>query len=194
MIDDLACVALCGFDSVQMNAVINGKINAKRLEFNKDKRVKFHVSKNQNKKCCRTKLGNSEQCMVSCVQLEVQGLEMRQSDNEKYIEDFISSNGSIDKNIENRKSKGIGELSQIFSMLKEVSLGYSYIQIGLILRESNLISKLLLSCESWHRVNKYHVEWLEEVDFSFFRQLFNAHSKTCKEIYLIESGKYQSDF
>ena len=82
---------------------------------------------------------------------------------------------------------------QIFSMLKEVSLGYSYIQIGLILRESNLISKLLLSCESWHRVNKYHVEWLEEVDFSFFRQLFNAHSKTCKEIYLIESGKYQSD-
>jgi hypothetical protein len=69
MIDDLACVALCGFDSVQMNVVINGKINAKRLEFNKDKCVKLHVSKNQNKECCRTKLGNSELCMVSCVQL-----------------------------------------------------------------------------------------------------------------------------
>ena len=38
-------------------------------------------------------------------------------------------------------------------------------------------------------MNTYHDEWLEEVDFSFFRQLFNAHSKTCKEIYLIESGK-----
>ena len=189
MIDDLACVALCGFDSVQMNAVINGKINAKRLEFNKDKCVKLHVSKEQNKNCCRTKLGSSEQFIVPCVQLEVQGLEMKQSESEKYIGDFISSNGSMDLNIQNRKSQGIGELSQIFSMLKEVSLGFSYVQIGLILRESNLISKLLLSCESWHRVNKYHVEWLEEVDFSFFRQLFNAHSKTCKEIFLLESGK-----
>ena len=74
MIDDLACVALCGFDSVQMNAVINGKINAKRLEFNQDKCVKLHVSKNQNKNCCRTKLGSSDQVSVSCVQLEVQGL------------------------------------------------------------------------------------------------------------------------
>ena len=147
------------------------------------------MSKEQNKNCCRTKLGSSEQFIVPCVQLEVQGLEMKQSESEKYIGDFISSNGSMDLNIQNRKSQGIGELSQIFSMLKEVSLGFSYVQIGLILRESNLISKLLLSCESWHRVNKYHVEWLEEVDFSFFRQLFNAHSKTCKEIFLLESGK-----
>ena len=189
MIDDLACVALCGFDSVKMNAVINGKINAKRLIFNKKKCVKLHVSKAQNNKCCKTKVGDTQQMMVPCVQLEVQGDEMRQSDREKYIGDYISSTGSNDINIQNRKSQGIGALSQIFSMLKEVSLGYSYIQIGLILRESNLLSKILLSSESWHRLFKYQIEWLEDVDYSFFRQLFNAHSKTSKEVYLIESGK-----
>ena len=37
MIDDLACVAKCGFDSVELNAIVNGKMNVKRLEFNTDK-------------------------------------------------------------------------------------------------------------------------------------------------------------
>ena len=57
--------------------------------------------------------------VLRCALLEVQGLEMRQSDSEKYIGDFISS---IDKI---RESQGIGELSQIFSMLEAVSLVYS---------------------------------------------------------------------
>ena len=29
MIDDLACVAKCGFDSVELNAIVNGKMNVK---------------------------------------------------------------------------------------------------------------------------------------------------------------------
>ena len=36
MIDDLACAAKCGFASVKINAIINWKINAKRLQFNKN--------------------------------------------------------------------------------------------------------------------------------------------------------------
>ena len=46
-----------------------------------------------------------------------------------------------------------------------------------------------MSCESWHKLYKHQIEALEDVDNSFFCQLFNSHTKTCKEVYLIESGK-----
>ena len=71
MIDDLAAVSLCGFDSVKTSAIINGKINAKRLKFNKNKCVKLHVSKSKSSTCCKTQIGDSEQKLVSCIKLQV---------------------------------------------------------------------------------------------------------------------------
>ena len=113
---------------------------------------------------------------------------MQDAEQEKYVGDVISNNGSNDANISRRKSIGSGAISQIFSILNEVSLGYQYIEIGLILRDSILLSKMLLSSESWHRLYLYQIEKLEEVDRSYFRQLFNCHSKTNIEIYYSESA------
>ena len=155
----------------------------------KDKCVKLHVSPNQRKNCCNTKLGDVEQKTVPCVALEVQDSAMKECDTEKYIGDIVSSDGSNDRNIMNRRSQGFGSISTIFSMLQALSFGYHYVKIGLILRESHLLSKLLLSCESWHRLFSYQIDKLEEIDLAFFHQLFNSHSKTSKEIYIIESGK-----
>ena len=42
MIDDLGAIAKCGPDSVIMNAIINAKINMKRMEFNQTKCVKLN--------------------------------------------------------------------------------------------------------------------------------------------------------
>ena len=50
------------------------------------------------------------------------------------------------------------------------------------------MSKMLLSAEAWHRLFQYQIEKLEEVDKSFLRQLFNAHSKTPIECLYSESG------
>ena len=51
-----------------------------------------------------------------------------------------------------------------------------------------LLSKILLSVESWHKVFLYQTEKLEEVDRMFYKQLFNAHSKTGIEFYYSESA------
>ena len=51
-----------------------------------------------------------------------------------------------------------------------------------------LLSKMLLSVESWHRVFMYQIEKIEEVDRMFYKQLFNSHSKTAIEFYYSESG------
>ena len=45
MIDDLAAFALCGTDSVKLNAIINAKIACKKLEFGPSKCFKMHIGK-----------------------------------------------------------------------------------------------------------------------------------------------------
>ena len=113
---------------------------------------------------------------------------MKTEENEKYVGDVISCSGSNDANISRRRSIGIGSISSIFAILSEVTLGQQYIVIGLVMRESILLSKMLLSAESWHKLFLYQIEKLEEVDRMFFRQLFNCHSKTAIEFYYIESA------
>ena len=135
-----------------------------------------HVSKESRKGCTESNARN-----VKCAFLDVKNSEMRMSGEEKYIGNVISSNGSNDANISRRRSIGIGALSQIFSILNEISYGYQYIEIGLVHRESTLLSKILLSAESWHNLFLYQIEKLEEVDLSYFKQLFNSHSKTATE-------------
>ena len=167
MIDDLAAISYCGPQSVILNAVINAKTDMKKLEFNQKKCVKLHISK-ADRKCT-----NNEPITrnVKCTFLQVQDFEMKEAEDEKYVGDVISCNGSNDGNISRRRSLGTGAISQIFGILNEVSLGYQYIEIGLILRESILLSKMLLSSEAWHKLFLYQIEKLEEVDRSFFRQL-----------------------
>ena len=81
----------------------------------------------------------------------------------------------------------MGAISQIFSILNEVSTGYHFMEIGLILRESILLSKMLLSAESWHKLFLYQIEKFEQIDKIFLRKLFNCHSKTSIEFLYSES-------
>jgi hypothetical protein len=193
MIDDLSAIAKCGSESIILNAVINAKINLKKLEFNQTKCVNLHVSKDDRKKCSPSGVESERMRNVKCVFLEVQDCEMRTADNEKYIGDIVSYNGSNDANVARRVSLGMGALSQIFAVLNEISLGYQFIEIGLILRDSILLSKMLLSAESWHKLFKYQIEKFEEVDKTFFRKLFNSHSKTGLEFYFSETGTVPVD-
>ena len=73
------------------NAVINAKINMKKLEFNQSKCVKLHISKEDRKNCLKSEVKTSK-----CVLLKVQGSEMTEAENEKYIGDVVSCNGTND--------------------------------------------------------------------------------------------------
>ena len=187
MIDDLAAIAKCGPDSIILNAVINAKINMKRLEFNATKCVKLHICKESRNLCPKTERG-LEIRNVKCVFLEAQDSEMKSVSDEKYVGDVISSTGSNDANISRRIGVGMAAISQIFGVMHEISLGQNFIEIGLAMREAVLLSKMLLSSESWHKVFQYQVEKLEEVDRAFFRKLLNSHSKTGVEFFYSETA------
>ena len=118
----------------------------------------------------------------------MQDAEVQSADSEKYTGDVVSSNGSNDANISRRVSIGYGAISQIMAVLHEISYGYQFVEIGLVMRESILLSKILLSSESWHKLFLYQIEKLNDVDKSFFKNLFNSHSKTALEFYYSETG------
>ena len=48
MVDDLACVAQSGLNSVEMNSFINTKTNLKKLQFGADKCHQLHIGENEH--------------------------------------------------------------------------------------------------------------------------------------------------
>ena len=78
---------------------------------------------------------------------------MKTAEHETYLGDVICSSGKSEKNISigyvlfilstaywilsNKANYGVGAISQIFSMLSQVSLGHFYFEIALIMRDSS---------------------------------------------------------
>ena len=69
LIDDILAVSTCSFQSIQTNAVIQAKINGKRLELGKNKCFQMHVGKSSE----------------SCPTLSVQSQQMHTTKHEKYL-------------------------------------------------------------------------------------------------------------
>ena len=55
MIDDVASFSLCGSDSIKINAIINSKIESKKLEFGPKKCFKVHIG-NKPEVCLEQKV------------------------------------------------------------------------------------------------------------------------------------------
>ena len=78
---------------------------------------------------------------------------------------------------------------KILTLLSDISLGNYYFNIGLLLRETNIISGVLSGSEAWYGVTKQEVQMLESADLHYIRKLFGAHSSTAKEAFYLETGK-----
>ena len=59
-------------------------------------------------------------------------------------------------------------------MLEQISLGHYYFEIGLVMRDSMLISKLVSSSEVWYNVTKEQYRKLEEIGEMFLMKMFKA--------------------
>ena len=173
MIDDVAAISQCNSNSIVLNSVINAKIETKKLEFNSKKCFNMHIGRNKSK----------------CENLKIHEKTMLETSEQKYLGDMISSSGNNNANIKDRCSTGYGAISQIKAMISEISLGKFCIEIGLILRDSVFLSKMLLNSEVWHSLTKCQIEDLEKVDRVLLRHVLNAHSKTAIEWLYAETGK-----
>ena len=171
-IDDILGITKCSTSSVKLNALIQSKMNHKKLELNKSKCFKMHI-------------GKTSEC---CPMLKVDGNEMISVDRERYLGDILTSDGKIGDNIEERVNKGFGKVNDILSMLSEVSFGHHYFEMALMFRQSMLINSILCNIEVLYGVTKAHVERLESVDKNFMRRIFQAPISTPVESFFIEAN------
>ena len=172
-IDDVLSVSKCGNESVKTNAIIHSKVDTKQLMFGPAKCTKMHIGNN---------------CESTCPTLRVHGQVMNNVNKEKYLGDYLTIDGKINVNIEERKKKGNGYVNQIMSTLKEVSFGFHYFKMAMLFRTTTLINGMLCSVEALHGFKKTHVDQLESCDKDLFRQIFQSPCTTPTAAYYLETG------
>ena len=124
MVDDLLGIADCGVKSVGLNTFVNTHIEMKKL--------RFHTpDENGKTKCHVMHVGKSR---IPCNQLQVHGTTMQHVQLDTYLGDIIASDGSNNKNVEKRVSRGNGLIPDILSILESVSLGKHYFKMAVLLR------------------------------------------------------------
>ena len=196
MIDDLVCVSECGPSSSMINGFINCKTNSKKLAFGVNKCKKLHVGKTKvDFKCQDLYVDNWTEIAVEDETDEVkvkdifEGMCMiEEKEEEKYLGDLISVDGRNLKNIKTRVNKGTGIVNNIMTILEGIPLGKQYFRIGMILRDSLLVSSMLFNSETWYNLTSKELELLETVDLALIRQLLKAPKGTPKEVLYLELG------
>ena len=143
MIDDIIAITNCNSNAIELNSIINVKIETKKLRLSESKCFKIHVS------------NKSEKCKVD---LKVGDKVMNSASQAKYLGDIINEDGNIKNTIEDRRQKGIGIVSQISSILSSISLGFYHFEISFILRESLLVNGTLTNCEVWPNLTLQNIE------------------------------------
>ena len=178
MVDDLLVVAKCGAESKDVNTFINAEIEMKKL--------RFHIPDSEGKsKCHKIHIGKRK---MDCLGLKVHGCLMEEVKSDTYLGDILASDGKNTLNIENRVSKGLGIVSQVMDILKNVSFGAHYFEIATTLREAMLVNGLLTNCEVWYGLTDKEVAKLEEVDRLLLRQIFQVASTCPIEALYLELG------
>ena len=171
-VDDVLTVSKCGNKSVVNNAIVNSFTESKKLRYGRDKCKQMHVGKSNN----------------ICPTLKVHEDTMKVSDKETYLGDVITSSAKGKENINSRRDKGFGIVSEIMSLISEIPLGKFKTKIGLILRQAMLINGIVYNSEAWSDVKEEDIRSLEEVDEFLLRSKFKAHCKTQIEYLYLETG------
>jgi hypothetical protein len=159
-------------DAVKDNAYINAKFEQDKLQLNGPKCHKLHIGK-ASKFCPVLKAHKENISNVS---------------SEKYVGDVVSTDGKHTANVKSRRSKGIGVVNEILSILNHMGLGSLYFKAGMLLRSAMLHSVLLCNAETWLRLRACEVRMLERVDEMLIRKLLQVPRSTPGAALYLETG------
>ena len=202
MVDDLFAISTCGFRTTMMNQFLNTKTAMKKLQFGTSKCIKLHVGKTCSLTLCHDlhvdgwKLQVETDDTGKCVQKESYGgLEkMEEHEDQVYLGDVISADGSHVKNVQTRKNKGLGIISQIMDILESTFFGKYYSEVAMVLRSSLLLSSLLLNSEAWVNLTDKNIRSLEQTDELLLTRILGCDSNTSNVFKYMELGVYLTLF
>ena len=169
MVDDVLCVAECGFKSAMMNSYLNCKTNIKKLQFGISKCKKIHIGKHHEDYKCQPLFvdkweeidNRNEKNGTIEIKDEYVGEEIMENiTEEKYLGDIVSHDGRNIKNIKARVNKGKGIIKKIINILDSIPFGKLYFQIAILLRNALFVSSLLCNSEAWFNLTKSELNLL----------------------------------
>ena len=85
---------------------------------------------------------------------------MKVARTKKYLGDVVSCSGKNEENFQIRHDKGMGIVNSIKSILKEISFGQHYFDIGMMLRTSMLVNNMLYNIEAMNNLSTLQINQL----------------------------------
>ena len=177
-VDDVMTITTCSTNTLKMNALVQSKVECKKLELSDKKCVKLHVGKN----------------VSNCPNLVLNNKNMKTSSSEKYLGDVISSSGKIDENVQMRHDKGLGIVNSILSILKEITFGQFYFEVAMMLRTSLLVNGMLFNLEAIGNISSNNINILEDCDKKLMRRIFESEQGTPIESFYLETSAWPFRF
>ena len=199
LVDDLFTISTCGYKTTMINQFINDKTAQKRLQFGTSKCVKLHVGRTCNPTLCRDLhvdgwelkvVTDTESGKDSQTDLFVGPEKMSNKKEQTYLGDVISADGSQSKNIQARKNKGLGIITQITQILESVFFGKYHFEVAVVLRSSLLLSSILLNCEAWINLSDKEIRALEQTDEHLLTKILGCDFNTSNVFKYLELGVY----
>ena len=147
MVDDVVDIQKCDINAIKSNAVINSFMEHKKLTLSKSKCHKIHCGKKN----------------LFCPDLEVHKENMHETEEEKYLGDYINKNAKHATTVSRRRAKGFGIISDIIQILDHIKDSKRRIKIGLQLRQAWFVNSLLVNVEAWHNVLKKKTQMFSQI-------------------------------
>ena len=113
---------------------------------------------------------------------------MLKVDEDIYLGEVTLKDGKNSSNIRARVAKGIGSINQITNILDSVTFGRFKVEIGLLLRQSVFLSRVLFSSEAWYNVTNKEISELEKINRILMLKILQAPVTTPKIAVFLETG------
>ena len=175
MVDDIISPVNCGSTASALNSTVNAFIETKRLKLSAAKCAKIHLGNRLSKKLCPKQNIHKE--------------DMKSSQKEKYLGDFITDKGNSKETIIERKTRGDAILSEMGAILRDIPLGNKRIQTGLILRQAWFINSCFFNSEVWCGFNDKDLSDLEVIDHKILKLATGGQAKIPTEMLYLECAQ-----
>ena len=195
LIDDSIAVAKCGLESIELNEYLNCKSNMKRLQYSESKCNKMHTGP-KKEDCPDLEIDSWKIKTVKNIQTSSYDIcdevgeivNLKSTDAQKYLGDFLSSSGKNMVNILKRKQKGYTIIDQIKKILYNGFFGKYHFSAAVLLKECLLINSILVNADVWTNLTKKEINQLTIVDNAMVRAIWECPSYTSIPIMFLELG------
>ena len=90
--------------------------------------------------------------------------------------------------INSKAAAGMGAITNIINIVREISLADHYFSIGILRRQTIFLSTIVLNAETWVNLTENNIEELEKIDRILLKRIFEAPSSTSIKSLYLESG------